>query len=459
MYNSKIVLGYAPTRRDLFPAPAQARLKRDEIRPRINEIIGKMDNVELVDIDGINEEGLLYDNESVPKIAEHFKRAGVDALFVPHCNFGQEEAVGKLGKAMGKPFLLWGPRDDAPPEGFSQRQTDIQCGLFATSTALTAYGVPFTYIDNCWLKDRTLEDGLDNFIKVASTVKAFNSLRIGQISVRPRQFLSVRINEVELMEKFGIEVVAISPMEVISLTRGILEKNKDRVGEFVADIKQRIDCSRMKEDELERIAAFELALLATGERYQCTAMASDCWNQIRENLQIRFCFAFGDVTQRGLVVACETDVHGAIASALLTAACRGTTPTFLADLTIRHPGNDNGELLWHCGPFPSSLAREGCKKMLVDGHGQWELKGGDVTIVRFGVHEGNYKLFADEARGTDGPSTNGNYMWVETRSWVEWERKLIYGPYVHHVSGAHGKYASVIREACRYMKGVQYDCV
>ena len=39
------------------------------------------------------------------------------ALFMPHCNFGSEEVVGKLGKAIGKPFLLWGPRDQAPPSG------------------------------------------------------------------------------------------------------------------------------------------------------------------------------------------------------------------------------------------------------------------------------------------------------------------------------------------------------
>ncbi len=36
------------------------------------------------------------------------------------------------------------------------------------------------------------------------------------------------------------------------------------------------------------------------------------------------------------------------------------TPTFFADLTVRHSENDNGELLFHCGNFPLSLSCKGC---------------------------------------------------------------------------------------------------
>jgi len=81
---------------------------------KIKEILGNVHDVKIVDIDWLNEEGLLFETADVPKVEAHFRQAGVDAVFVPHCNFGQEEVVGKLGKALGKPFLLWGPRDEAP---------------------------------------------------------------------------------------------------------------------------------------------------------------------------------------------------------------------------------------------------------------------------------------------------------------------------------------------------------
>jgi len=93
--------------------------------------------------------------------------------------------VGKLGKAMGKPFLLWGPRDDSPPPDFGWRHTDSQCGLFASGKALLRYHVPFTYIENCWLDSPLLKTEIEKFVRVVTIMKDLNNMRIGQISLRP----------------------------------------------------------------------------------------------------------------------------------------------------------------------------------------------------------------------------------------------------------------------------------
>ena len=179
--------------------------------------MGNIHDVKIVDIDWLNEEGLLFETADVPKVEAHFRQAGVDAVFMPHCNFGQEEVVGKLGKALGKPFLLWGPRDESPPPNFAWRLTDSQCGLFASGKALLRYGVPFTYIENCWLDSPVLKEGLEKFVRVVTIMKDFKGMRVGQISLRPRQFHSVIINEDELLEKFGIEVVPINAAEILSV--------------------------------------------------------------------------------------------------------------------------------------------------------------------------------------------------------------------------------------------------
>lgn len=448
----KITLGLAPTRRDTFPPPHYAVEAYKEVRKRLFEIFGRIPDLDVVDIDGIAPDGLLVENSDVPKVAKLFRDKGVDAVFVPHTNFGQEEAVAKLCKEMGLPVLLWGPRDPEPDPNAPVRPLDSQCGLFATSRALKRYGVVFTYIENCWLNSPILEKGIADFLSVAAAVKAFRNLRVLQISTRPRQFLSVKINEGELLERFGIEVTPVEGSEITGIMDDFLLNRKADLKDLIDDWGTYVNLSRMDMGQMEKLAALELSIMKLSELYDCPVAASECWALFKARYGIRTCFVFGDLTNRGLPVACETDIHGAITSAVLMGAARGQSATFVADVTIRHPQNDNAELLWHCGPFPISLARQDRpRRMLPEGLGFWELKKGDITVVRFDSDQGCYRLFADEAKAIDGPGTDGNYVWIETNDWPAWERKLIYGPYIHHIVGAYGNYREILHEACRYI--------
>ena len=84
----KIKLGFAPTRRFVFSKEDAFKFKN-----LTREKIGQYD-IEIVDLEGINAEGLLYDNDAdADKIIRRFKQAEVDAVFFPHCNFGTEDTV------------------------------------------------------------------------------------------------------------------------------------------------------------------------------------------------------------------------------------------------------------------------------------------------------------------------------------------------------------------------------
>ncbi|MEI6101309.1 MAG: fucose isomerase, partial [Eubacteriales bacterium] len=150
---------------------------------------------------------------------------------------------------------------------------------------------------------------------------------------------------------------------------------------------------------------------------------------------------------------------------ILSAAAKGST-IFFADLTVRHPSNDNAELLWHCGNFPMELAKDiknakGGRHFVLPskcaGTGEWELKQGNITIARFDGDHGEYKLFMGEGKSTDGPSTRGTYVWFEVGNWDQWEHKLVTGPYVHHCAGVYDNVAAVLHEACKYIPGLTAD--
>ncbi|HJC57969.1 MAG TPA: hypothetical protein H9700_11525 [Candidatus Eisenbergiella intestinipullorum] len=452
--DKRLRVGVIPTRREAFENETTTRQK-EAVMERFRQLSEELD-FELTDIEDINEEGLLMTYRDAKAAYEKLSAAGVDGLIFPHCNFGQEEAVGRLAKDMNVPVLIWGPRDGWP-NGLEWRPTDAQCGMFATTKLLMHYGVKYSYIENCETDSEVLKDGLADFLAVCSVVKAFRSLRIARISTRPKEFLSVMVNEAELLEKYDIELVPGEPTSILHRVDRILENGRERMEALLRELTEAglsIDALGEKRYPL---AAIELALMDFAGEHDCNAISCECWSMFQRKYGISPCFVLGDLNDRGLPAACENDVHAAVTSVMAVAAARYRTPSFVADLTIRHPENDNAELLWHCGSFAKRLKKKGVPGRIVEtGKGFYELEGGAVTILRFDGLNGDYYLFAGEGKGVDGPVTNGNYLWVEVDDWVKWEKKFMFGPYIHHVVGIHGNYASILREACRYL-GIRFD--
>lgn len=231
MKKKKIKLGLAPTRRYVLSVEDAHKYKR-LVEEKLREW-----NVDLVNIDSINREGVLFNKPDARKAAKLFIDAGVDAVFAPHVNFGTEEAVAQLAKDVGKPFLLWGPRDKAPLED-GRRLRDTQCGLFATSQVLMKYGVPFSYIVNSWVDSSVFERGFKIFTAAARAANSFLGAKIGQISKRPANFYTVIIDEAELLERWGIEIV---PITLVDIEKNVLDmvRSDKRVKDEAEDLKSK----------------------------------------------------------------------------------------------------------------------------------------------------------------------------------------------------------------------------
>lgn len=443
----KIKLGYVPTRRSIFSAPDAIKY-RGLTADRLTEL-----GIDFVDITDINEEGLLYDDRDVEKIAEKFKKEGVDGLMLAHCNFGTEYVCARLAKRLGLPVLLWGPLDERPePNG--ERLRDTQCGLFATGKVLRRFRVPFTYLTNCRLCDPVFERGVRDFLAVCNVVKTFKNIRILQISTRPFDFWTTMCNEGELLEKFNIQLSPIPMTELIEEIKAVKEE-KTKLNEMLDVIHETMEV-QIKENEVENVAALAAAMKNLVEKYGCQAAAIQCWNALQTEIGIMPCAANAILNEEGIPVVCETDIHGAVTALLVEAAGMGEVRSFFADWTIRHPDLDNGELLQHCGPWPVSVAAEKPKltyPLAFDHPGSLtaEAKHGDVTLCRFDGDNGEYSLLLGRAKGVDGPKGMGTYLWVEVENIKRLEAKIVEGPYIHHCVGIHKDVVPVLYEACKYI--------
>ena len=194
----------------------------------------------------------------------------------------------------------------------------------------------------------------------------------------------------------------------------------------------------------------------SGDKIWLPAAAIQCWNSLQDEIGIMPCAANALLNDEGIPVVCETDIHGAITSLMVEAAGMGETRSFFADWTIRHPDIENGELLQHCGPWPVSIAKEKAKltyPLAFDYPGALtaEAKHGEVTLARFDGDNGEYSLLLGNAKGVDGPTCVGTYLWVEVENIKRLEAKIVEGPYIHHCVGIHKDIVPVLYEACKYI--------
>ena len=452
MYKPNVIIGVVPIKRGFLPMD-EAKRQKDRFMRVIRDV--KPNAVTLVDIDDLCENGIAFETAKVPAIIDKMKAAKIDALFIPFCDFGEESVAAAVAYGCDVPVLVWGNRDETVNTEVI-RGRDTQCGMFAATKVLRRHGITYSYIFNCETESGDFKNGFEKFIRVVNVLKDLKSLRVAKIGERPQPFMSVMTNEAALIKRFGITTVPISPVAIGKLTDEILQRDDDDFRAYYKDVTTRMDCSSMEDNNVKKAAAAKMAVHQLMSDSECSVGAIECWPTCSQVLGFPICMTLGEMADAGMPISCETDVNGAITLAILRAISLGEEAEFLADLTIRHPENDNAELLWHCGPFPYSLKAEGSKASLVNGQEQWEMKQGDLTVCRFDDIDGEYFLFAGEAKTTTGPSTIGTYVWMETDDWKKWEERLMFGPYIHHIGVMYGKHFDVLKEAARYL-GVTFD--
>ncbi len=455
---SDIKLGLCPMGKFVF-SHEDAKTQKKSIENKLTAL-----KVDYVGIDSILEDGIVRTYGDIELVVNHFKMQNIDGLFIPHCNFGTESATGMIAKKLGVPVLLWGPRDDAPLED-GTRLRDSLCGMFAASKILVKLEVPFTYIENCRVDDVEFYEGFDTFMRAVNVVKRLKGAKIGIVGNRIDFFWSTIINENELLQKFGIEIL---PMDLAKTIRRTKEKAAIEKTKYLTEIKKwetQIDISEMSDIAMINVLALRDVLYEFAIDNKLAALAVESFMTIIDELDACISFAQVLVSDMGIPCICESDIHGAVSSIIAEAVTLNTTPSFFADLTVRHPENDKGLLLWH-DAFPLSLKDPNCEGKLgghwilpgfKPGMAHWKLKDGDITIIRFDGEKGDYKLIAKESGTIEGPFTQNTYVWVEMDNWKEFERKIIEGPYIHHTSCVYGKYSKALEEACRYINDLEFD--
>lgn len=123
MYTQKLILGVVPVKRS-FLSMEEAVRQKNKFMSVIRRV--KPELVEIVDVDDIVEQGILYEADKVPAVVDKLKKAGIDALFLPFRDFGEEQAAAAVAAAFRCPCWYGEPGDERP-NTFEARGRSTQC--------------------------------------------------------------------------------------------------------------------------------------------------------------------------------------------------------------------------------------------------------------------------------------------------------------------------------------------
>jgi len=458
----KIRIGFLPSHRNIFSRDWAIKMKE-----RTMEALSKIDFIEVVaPTSKITSSGLIEDEDGAEKTIKLFSESKVDALLIGTMTFGEELPVLSVAEVFkDKPILLFGTKE-GPFTDNGCRNSDSFCGTLSISSGLYRRDIPFLFLGVILPEESIFTDKVLSFAQTCNAIKGFQKTKVGLIGPRPYPFETCTINEANLINKFGIRVVSISLLAVSEEMQKI--KNSEReVRNIIDEIKSKADCNLIKENNLIKLAKMEAVIMRYAMEENLSSLALSCWPDIPSILGVSPCIVVSRLTERGVPVACEADIHGALTMLAQYLMSFGNDVPHFVDWTIQNQVEENLFLSWHCGNAPMCLAENGEKiavkknnvssvaygKENTEGTVEFQLKSGKVSLNRLVEYNGKFKMLI-----TNGTVENksmklrGSWSWVRVNDLQKLYKKLVVEGFVHHVSMVYKNYSEPMIDFCERLK-------
>ena len=352
--------------------------------------------------DKIYECPVTVENEAdMLKAVEDVRKAECNALVVFLGNFGPETPETLIAKNFDGPCMFV-----AAAEGDGDMingRGDAYCGMLNCSYNLgmrhiDAY-IPEYPVGTCDDIAKMIAD----FVPIARAVIGVKNLKIITFGPRPQDFFACNA-PIKGLYELGVEIEENSELDLLVSFKE--HENDPRIDDVCAEMVKEMGEGAYYEDLNRRMAQFELTLLDWAEQHkgarQYVAFADKCWPAFPSQFGFEPCYVNSRLVTRGIPVACEVDIYGAL-SEYIGMCVSGDTVTLL-DINNSVPqsmydekiqGRYNAYSLtdtfmgFHCGNTPSCkmCADRAVKYQLIQ-HRVLEPAGSEPDISR-GTLEGD----------------------------------------------------------------------
>ncbi|MCC6958104.1 MAG: L-fucose/L-arabinose isomerase family protein [Anaerolineales bacterium] len=434
----KPIVGFMVTAAEHFPYE-----QPNALNAQAREALSKLD------MKIIPSERLVYNPSGAMEAAATFKAAGIDLLISLVGSFTWDNMPVRVAQELNVPIILWGVPE--PPMHGGRLEANSLVGVTMNAAALTRLGFQYKHVYG-FPNDPATLDEIARTVRVIATIKRLRHTRLGIVGGRPPGFYGSTYDELRLRKSLGVEIIPIEVSEVLAEYERVSDTQEAEIAGRISGMGRR---QSAEEIDLRQTARLYSAMQTFVKNDDISGIAVKCWPELKDRL-LNPCVVNGMMIDEGVMMGCETDVHGTI-SMLIQNFLNGKPP-FFADL-VTFDEAENTALFWHCGAAAASLAASQ-EELYLEKHSigsgsttlEFAMRQGRVTIARLGPIGEDYRLLILTGDAVSTPMLlRGNNMLIRTdlpvRQVID---RIIERGIEHHYSATYGDLHKDLIEFCKW---------
>ena len=463
----QVKLGVVAVSRDCFPITLSTERK--------NRVCAEL---EKKGTDAFNCPTTVENEKDMEKALAEIRGAGCNALAVYLGNFGPETPETLLAKYFTEgPTMFVAAAEDAADK-LSNDRGDAYCGMLNCSYNLALRGIK-AYIPPYPVgTPEEAAEMIREFIPIARCILGLRNLKLITFGPRPQDFLACNA-PIKCLYELGVEIEENSELDLFASFNA--HEGDERIETVAEEMAEELGAANKLPGILRKLAQYEITLLDWIEGHRghrpFVAMANKCWPAFQTEFKFVPCYVNSRLVEKGIPVACETDIWGALSEYIgICASCDEVTlldinnsvPKDMYEKSIKGVtsyAQTDTFMGFHCGNTPIRKLKNAemrNQKIMArtlpeeDTFGTLEgdLAPSDITFFRL-QSTADAKLRAYAAEGEVLPVDTGSFGSIGVFAIPEMGRfyrnVLIAKNYPHHGAVAFGHYGKTLFEVFRYL--------
>ena len=297
-----VKLGIVAVSRDCFPIELSTVRK--------NKVC---ESLEKLGITAFNCPTTVENEKDMEKALGEVREAGCNALVVYLGNFGPEMPETLLAKYFTEgPSMFVAAAEDAT-EKLCNDRGDAYCGMLNCSYNLALRDIK-AYIPPYPVGTPEEVAGMiREFVPIARCILGLRGLKLITFGPRPQDFLACNA-PIKRLYEMGVEIEENSELDLFASYNG--HAGDPRIEIVATAMAEALSDGNKIPDILKKLAQYEITLMDWVEKHKghktYVAMANKCWPAFQTEFKFVPCYVNSRFVEKGIPVACETDIWGAL---------------------------------------------------------------------------------------------------------------------------------------------------